>query len=155
MSDTAENNLNRLLAEDLIDQVVTDCVALVNEEVAKKRGLSSVVIKGGLKVVDKVRPNIIADVFYSLLPSFIEKVTPLYGRFIKLDESTRGSFSTYLSEHSTELASLLLEVTDRRAEVSKLKSLVKVYGKLRPLAQEQIIGAIPALGQLLAKHGIC
>ena len=154
MNKAASGALESLLGEGLVDQVVSDCVALVNDEVAKKKGLSAVVIKGGLKVVSKIRPNILNDLFYSLLPSFVEKVAPLYERFIALDEGTRGSFASYLSAHSSELASLLLEVTDRRAQVSKLGALVKVYQKLRPLAQEQIVGAVPALGTLLAKHGV-
>lgn len=154
MSKVASEALKSLLREDLIDQVVSDCVTLINEEVAKKRGLSAVVIKGGLKVVEKIRPDLLSALFYSLLPSFVEKLSPLYERFSMLDESTRGSFAHFLSSHASELALLLLEVTDRRAAVSKLGALVKVYEKLRPLAQDQIMSAVPALAQLLAKHGI-
>lgn len=154
MSDSFSQPLHRLLEEVYIEEVVRDCVALVRDEVSKKRGLSAVVIKGGLKVIDKVRPNIMADLFKSLLPTFVEQITPLYERFMAGDESTQTTFSSFLAEHSVEVASTLLSVTDARAERSKLMALVKVYQKLRPLAQDQIVSALPALGRLLAKHGV-
>ena len=142
-----------LISIDRIDQVVLDCVALVQNEVKKKRGLSGTVIKGGLKVIEKVRPNILADLFHSLLPSFIETLTPLYERYQK-DKESSSNFAAFLIAHATEVSDLLLSVTDQRAKVSKLSALVKVYKKLRPLAQDQIKSALPALAQLLSKHGI-
>ena len=142
-----------LIAVDTIDQLVLDCVALVQSEVKKKRGLSGTMIKGGMKVIEKVRPNILADLFYSLLPSFIEALVPFYERY-QTSKQSSGSFSDFLQAHATEVSDILLSVTDRRAKVSKLGVLVKVYQKLRPLAQDQIKVALPALAQLLNKHGI-
>ena len=42
-----------LIAVDKVDQVVLDCVTLVQMKSKKKRGLSGTVIKGGLKVIEK------------------------------------------------------------------------------------------------------
>ena len=86
------------------------------------------------------------------MPSFIETLTPLYERYQK-DKQSSNNFAAFLIAH-TEVSDLLLSVTDRRAKVSKLSALVKVYKKLRPLAQDQIKSALPALAQLLSKHGI-
>ena len=152
-SASIQSALLDLIAADKVDQVVLDCVALVQSEVKKKRGLSGTVIKGGLKVIEKVRPNILIDLFHSLLPSFIETLTPLYERY-QTNKQSSNNFAAFLITNATEVSDLLLSVTDRRAQVSKLGALVKVYKKLRPLAQDQIKSALPALAQLLNKHGI-
>ena len=146
--------LENLLNNENLDKVVADCVELVRQEVSSKRGLSGTIIKGGLKVIEKLKPNMLDALFYSLLPSFVEKLKPLHERFNNENEQGSRQFNSYLQKHAVEVASLLLTVTDERAEKSKLGALVSIYRKLRPMAQEQIVSAVPSLAQLLAKHGI-
>ena len=146
--------LQSLIAETSIDEVVKDCVTLVHQEVSSKRGLSGTMIKGGLKVIERIRPRILEDLFYSLLPNFVEQLIPLYDRFQQQAVTANDDFSVYLKQHADEVASALLMVTDQRAKTSKLKAIVKIYQKLRPIAQDQINAAIPALTRLLAKHHI-
>ena len=105
-------------------------------------------------MIERVRPRILEDLFYGLLPSFIEQLIPLYDHFQQNTTVSEGEFSTYLKQHADDVAAALLTVTDQRAKTSKLGALVKIYKKLRPLAQDQINAAIPALTRLLAKHHI-
>ena len=144
--------LETLISKHLIDQVVQDCVAIVRDEVSQKRGMSGVVIKTGFKVVEKVRPSVLDDLFYSLLPSFIEELKPLYDDYQSHGQNNSIELGAYLISRATDVASSLLTVTDRRAQKSKMKTLVSAYKKLRPFAQEQIITAIPALARLLDRH---
>lgn len=154
MSEPSSHPLHNLTQTDQIDQVVKDCVALVRQEVSKKKGLTGTIIKGGLKVIERIRPKILDDLFYGLLPNFVEQLTPLYDRFQQSTQETQEDFTAYLKRHTNEVSTALLAVTDRRAQMSKLSALVKIYRKMRPLAQDQINGAIPALAQLLARHGV-
>ena len=152
-TDSIHSALLDLMSTHKIDQVVLDCVTLVQDEVKKKRGLTGTMIKGGMKVIERIRPNILSDLFYSLLPSFVEALKPIYERY-QSKEHASSSFAEFMNTHASEVANLLLSVTDKRAKVSKLSALGKIYEKLRPLALEQIKSAIPALAQLLNKHGV-
>ena len=144
--------LETLISKDLIDQVVKDCVEIVRDEVTQKRGMSGVVIKTGFKLIEKVRPNILDDLFYSLLPAFIERLKPFYDDYQSHGQNSSVELSAYLISRATDVASSLLTVTDMRAQKSKMKTLVSAYKKLRPLAQEQIVAALPALTRLLDRH---
>lgn len=151
---SSSHPLDQLLADQNLDQVISDCVTLVRDEVSSKKGLSGTVIKGGLKVIEKVKPNILSALFFSLLPSFVENLKPLHERFTEDHSSTQDNFAQFLTKNSVEVAALLLAVTDERAQKSKLGALVSVYRKLRPLAQDQIVQAVPSLARLLSKHGV-
>ena len=143
--------LDRLISEKHVDQVVRDCVQILREEAAKKRGVSGVMIKGGLKLIEKIRPRILDDLFYSLLPPFIEGLKPLYHQY-QTQTQSQLELSVFLADHASEVASTLLQVTDERATRSKMSALVTIYRKLRPMAHEHIMIAIPALGKLLDHH---
>ena len=144
--------LDQLISEERIDQVVRECAQLVRDEVARKRGMSGVVIKTGFKLVEKVRPSIINDLFYSLLPAFVERLRPFYDAYLEQGETHLTGLSDYLISRSTEVASSLLEVTDDRAQRSTMSALVGAYRKLRPLAMDQIAAAVPMLGALIERQ---
>lgn len=147
--------LSRLLEPEVIDEVIANCAQLVRDEVAQKRGMTGVVVKGGLKVVERVRPGILADLFYGLLPQFIDRLSPLYQRYLDAsptEDNSEVKLSALLRDHPQEVIEALLSVTDERAERSKLTALVGVYRKLRPLAEDHIGAALPALGALLDRY---
>ena len=146
-------DLGALLNPEVLDEVVRDCAALVRQEVAGRSGVSGIVIKGGLKVIEKTRPQLLESVFYSLLPRFVAE---LERRLIPLatpgDEVTPLSITQLFTDNASEVAAALLSVTDARAQRSKLSALVKVYKKLRPLAEDQIAQTIPALAALVERY---
>ena len=143
--------LEQLISEEHLDHFVRECAQMVRDEVAQKRGVSGVMIKAGFKLIERVRPSIIDDLLYSLLPLFIERLKPFYDAYLAHSVGG-GDLGAYLIARATEVASGLLEVTDERAEKSRMSALVSAYRKLRPIAQDQIISAMPRLGALLERH---
>lgn len=155
MDSNTPHSLDSLLDPERIHSVVGDCAQLIRDQAKQRSGLSGMAIKGGLKVIDKVRPTIIEDVMRSLLPEFIERLKPIYSSRQTSDEGELTlSLEDYLIERSGEVISALLAITDLRAERSRLGTLVSVYRKLRPLAEESVHASIPALAALLQRHGI-
>ena len=125
---------------------------MVRDEVSQKRGVSGVMIKAGFKLIERVRPSIIDDLLYSLLPLFIERLKPFYDAYLTHSIEEGSNLGAYLIDRAAEVASGLLEVTDERAKKSRMSALVGAYRKLRPIAQDQIISAMPRLGALLERH---
>jgi hypothetical protein len=113
--------------------------------------MSGVVIKSGLKVIEKVRPRILEDLFYSLLPTFVEKLDVKFMNTIT-GAATREDLILWMTTSTAEVVEALLSVTDERAERSKMSSLVKVYRKLRPLAEAQVAESLPQLVALIKRH---
>lgn len=146
-------DLGALLNPEVLDEVVRDCASLVRQEVAGRSGVSGVVIKGGLKVIEKTRPQLLESVFYSLLPRFVveleRRLSPLA---VTEGETTPLSITRLFTDNASEVAGALLSVTDARAQRSKLSALVKVYKKLRPLAEDQIAQTTPALAALVERY---
>ena len=129
-------------------QLVDDCVRLVDQEVSMQRGVSGLAIKGAYKAVKKLKPGFVRAAVDGLLDGWLEKMEPFYKSWDK-DEK---SFETHLTPQSHAVADALLEVTDRRAEISKYKSAAKMYSKLRPSAQSHVSKAVPKLAQLVEKR---
>jgi hypothetical protein len=107
--------------------VVADCVALVDEEVRSKGGLSGVTIKAAYGTVKTIKPR------------FVEGVID-------------ASLGEFLTARSDEVAEDLLAVTDDRARSTKHKTAAKLYDKMRPSAKKNVAAAMPKLGGLMEKH---
>ena len=147
-STRASLDLSALLNPEIFDDVVRDCAALVRREVASRSGVSGVVIKGGLKVIEKTKPQLLERVFSSLLPRFVAELEQRLSPLVHADQSITQLFTN----NASEVASALLSVTDTRAQRSQLSALVKVYKKLRPLAEDQITQTTPALATLVERY---
>ena len=80
-----------------------------------------------------------------------ESLKPLYHQY-QTQTQPQLELSVFLVNHASEVASTLLQVTDERATRSKMSALVTIYRKLRPMAHEHIMSAIPALGKLIDHH---
>lgn len=128
--------------------VVEDCVGLLEAEVASKRGLSGVAIKGGFKTVKKMRPGMIPMAMNHLLDDFAAQIDPIWAECQTSGQNPR----TYFASRKGDIANALLSITDERGRQSDQKVLVKVYTKLRPTAVQHIGEAIPRLADLIAKH---
>jgi hypothetical protein len=139
---------DKLLAPQTRPQVVADCARLVDEEVADKSGLSGLAIKGAYAVVKAVKGGIIPEVLDSLLPSFVEKLEPIYQAWL----GGSGSLPEYFGARTSEVADALLSITDERSKRTKNAGLQKAYEKLRPTGKKNVEQAIPRLAQLLAKY---
>ena len=124
------------------DQVIDDCVELVDTEVKRKSGLGGMVIKTGYKAVKGIRPGFIRGVVNSLFDQWAAQLDPIWA------EGNRSAFESQRSR----VADALLKVTDDKSESAKSALVKSTYKKLRPTAKKHVEEAVPGLAGLLAKH---
>lgn len=139
-----------LLSEDARPTVEADCAALIEREVASKRGASGFMIKAGFKTVKAFKRNIVPDAVHHLLPDFVSTMEPFYAEHLA---AGGGDVAAFASANAQRIAEALLGITDGRAAGSKHKTLVKAYTKLRPKGLESVVAAMPGIGAMLAKNG--
>jgi len=142
-------NLNHVLNDDVTrTSIIEDLCRLVEDEVAKQRGLSGVAVKAGYKVVQSVKPGFVRNVVQTLLPEFAAALEPIREQAV-----TQGkSVGDYFSAHTPEIAEALLAVTDGRASRSNHGSVKGAYRKLRGSARKNVESAVPTLGQIIEKY---
>ena len=144
--------LNETLLNDTDrPSVVSDCVDLIDAEVASKKGIGGLAIKTAFKTVKAIKPGIIPDAVNFLLDDFVEKLEPFYGEF---KASGDMDLAGYVVRHADQVADSLLGITDSRAEKSRHKTLVKAYKKLRPQGKKQVTAAMPRIGAMLVARGL-
>lgn len=142
-------NLNDVLNDEATRKaVVEDVCRLVDDEVAKQRGLSGVAVKAGYKLVQGAKPGFVRNVVQTLLPEFADALEPFQERAV-----TEGtSASDYFRDHASAVAEALLTVTDKRAANSSHGSVQRTYSKLRSSARKNVEGAVPGLGRIIEKY---
>jgi hypothetical protein len=129
-------------------QVVRDCLAIIDAEVADKSGLSGMAIKTGYKAVKGIKPGFVEKVVHDLLPEFADAVDPVYQEAVAEGRPVQQHFVA----HAGRVADDLLAITDGRAERSQNNLVKKTYGKLRGQAKKNVEAAVPRLGELVEKH---
>ncbi len=133
------------------DDVIADVVKLIDNEVKNKSGLSGVALKGGYKVVKRLKGGrMISDAADGLLDPFAEALDPLYADYLQSDGY--NTFETYLSNHRDQATNALLSITDGKAERADNKVLKKTYAKLRGQAEKHVEEALPGTGRLIDKY---
>ena len=140
-----------LLAPDRRTRVISDCSSVINQEVGDKKGLTGLAVKAAFKAVKTINPSIIESVIDVLLDDFVVQLEPTYQAYLDSDSTVLES---YCVAHADDIANALLVITDRRAQRSKIRTLVKAYGKLRPQGQKHVREAVPRIAQLLSRHGL-
>lgn len=138
-----------LLRPEVRPQVVDGCVAVVEREVAGKRGLGGTAIKAGFAVVSKVKPGFVRDVVSNLLPDFAAALDSMYresaSEIADASESTiADAFVRRVERERSRAAEALLGVTDRKIDGAR-PSVRKAYARLRPAAREHVEAALPGL----------
>jgi hypothetical protein len=136
---------DRLTSTQNRSRVVQACVELVEAEVASKKGLAGVAIKAGYKVLDALKPGMVANAVDKLLPEWAEALQPIYDA----NQRDPDRFCAHLREHPGETADALLSVTDTRAEQADNKTLKKTYERLRSTAKDNVAAAVPGLASAL------
>ena len=145
----AETLKASLLDSDRRGDVVNDLEKLVDLEVADKSGLSGGIIKTGYAAVKKIKPGIIWGAIDSMLDEFVDQLEPHWSAY---RAQPAPGFGAFLATRPQEVSESLLTVTDRRAERSNRGAITSVYSKLRPKGQENVIAALPRLGDTLERH---
>lgn len=128
--------------------VLDDCVRLIDAEVADKRGLTGMAVKGAFKSVKSLKPGMIRHSMDALLDDFSGQVDPFWADCQDKGEQPRA----YFTRNKTAVANALLKITDDRAAKSKHKVLVRAYKTLRGKAIDHIGAAMPRFADLLQRH---
>lgn len=150
------SNLNlkeRLGTEPVRARMIDDCVALVEEQVKNKGGLSGIAIRTAYSAVKAIKKGFINEVVDGMLDEWLERLQPHYDTWSNGAKSGgNAKFSDFLVARSDEVAESLLAVTDRRAENTKHKTAKKAYLKMRGSAKTNVVEAIPDLGRMFERR---
>ncbi len=136
-----------LTAPEKKAMVISDCVKMIDEEVASKGGLTAIPLKAGFSAVKGIKPGFITDVVEKLLPEFAAKVDPIWSEGVKT-----GNPGKFFQDNSARVADALLSVTDEKAKRAKSGLVQSTYGSLRGSAKKHVEAAVPRLSKLIEKH---
>lgn len=128
--------------------VITDCEQMLEAEVADKKGLSGVAVKGAFKLVKKFKPGMIRLTLDDMIDELAEKVDP----FWKECQSSGDDAGSFFQRKKVDVANALLGITDGRMERSPNRGIKKAYSSLRPKAVDYIGQAMPRFSAIIKKH---
>lgn len=142
--------LSDKLLGDNRTKVEGDCVRVIEDEVASKRGATGLAVKAAFKMIKAFKRDIVPDAVHHLLPDFVGQLEPIYDEF---SAAGSGDIAGYCAGNGDRIAEALLGITDQRAASSKHGTLVKAYKKLRPQGKKHVVAAMPRIGAMLAANG--
>jgi len=139
-------NLVEHLGKDPVrQQVITECVELIDAQVKQKGFL----VKSAYATIKAIKKRFVPEVVDSLLDDWLVKVQPHYDKW----EATKpSSLTDFMVARSDDVAEDLLSVTDSRAEKTSHTTAKKMYLRMRDGAKKNVIEAIPDLSRLIEKH---
>ncbi len=133
-------------------EIIKDCSRLVDSEVAAKRGLVGLMVKGGYKAFKAIKTGIVESAVDHLLDDFTVVLDKHYDKYLADEPSKVTSFDRWSQKRDAMMANDLLSVTDDIMDRSNKKALKKIYHGLRKVAQRNVAEAIPGVGRLVMKH---
>jgi len=142
----------KMLNETTKPKVVKDCCGLVDSEVAAKRGVTGLMIKGGYKAFKAIKPSMVENAIKLLLDDFTKVLDTHYDDYIKEQPDKNRAFDYWAKNRDVKMADDLLTVTDDLMNRSNKKAIKKIYKGLRKVAQRNVAEAIPAVGKLVVKY---
>ncbi len=140
---------DKMLEPGIRPKVVADCVTLVDQEVASKKGVTGMVIKTGYKAFKALKPTIVKEAIEHLLEDFVGVIDTHHEEYAK---SGGSSFESFAVSRDKRIANDLLGITDAIIEQSSKTALKKIYHGLRKVAEKNVIQAVPATGRLVDKY---
>jgi len=138
-----------LLTPEIRPQAVTDCQALVQQELAGKSGISGTAVKVAYKAVTTFAPGYYQEMIEMMLPDMAGKLQPYWADFTA---SGAADFGGYLAKRPEEVSQALLSVTDAMAANGHRAVILKAYGAVRGGAGKHIEAALPNLGAMVQKY---
>jgi hypothetical protein len=129
-------------------KVVTDCVQLIDEEVASKGGLTGLAVKGAYALVKAVKPGFVNEAVDHMLDDFVKRLEPFWADA----QSKNEPVGPLMSSRAPEVADALLTISDERAQRTRNQGLRKAYDKLRPTGKKHVEAAVPRVGRLIGKY---
>jgi Family of unknown function (DUF6918) len=143
---------DKLLEEAVRPRVIDDCARLVDSEVAAKRGVSGMVIKGGYKAFKTLKPGIVKIAVGILLDDFVVVLDNQYSDYEADSPDKSTSFERWAGGRDARVADAMLGVTDDIMRRSDKKALKKIYNGMRNIAQKNVAVAVPAVARLVSKY---
>lgn len=140
----------KLLDENVRPKVVADCVLLVDEEVAAKKGPSGMVIKMGYKALKTAKPKMVEKAVDYLLPDFVEVFASHHARF--MEENKGKDFQGYLLSNRDAVSRDMLAVTDEIVSGSKSGRVKKTYKGMRKTAEKHVSEAMPKVIEIISRY---
>ena len=127
-------------------RLIADILKLVDEQVATKKGVSGLALKGAYRVVKGLGSDYLPGVVGRLLPEILSALEPFWA-----EGEAAGDPVAYVNQHRDRAADTLLAITDRKA--TGTNNVVRsVYQKLRTSIQPDVAAAMPSLAQILAQY---
>jgi len=133
------------------EAVLRDSAHVLDEEVAKKSGISGLAIKAAYKLLKSMKQGkALQKVLEVLMPEFILKLEPHFRRYQA--EGKGQTWSDFLRPHYDALADDFLAVTDAKADASDSAKVRKTYEKLRPMARKEVVASMAALARMMDRY---
>lgn len=127
--------------------LVADCVRLIDEQVAAKGGISGLALKAAYGVVKGVEPSYISGAIQRLLPEALAALDPMWNEGLQSGDPVQ-----HLIQNRDRTADTLLSITDHKIERAKNGVVRASYGKLRTSVKGDVEAAVPGLAQILGTH---
>jgi hypothetical protein len=131
-------------------QIATDCMALVEQEISAKSGVSAAALKLAYAAVTTFAPGYYQGTVEKLVPKMLRQLQPFWADY--QSGGAGGQFGDYLVGRGQDVSTALLAVTDDIARGSKRAVVVKAYNAVRDGAGKHIEAALPAVGALVEKY---
>ncbi len=143
---------DKLLEDGIRPAVVKDCASLVDGQVASKKGVTGMMIKGGYKAFKAIKPSIVVDAVEILLDDFVVVLDGHYTEYKDLYPDGSPSFDTWATTNDKRVADDMLKVTDDLMDRSKKTAIKKIYKGMRNVAQKNVTVAVPDVARLIVKY---
>jgi hypothetical protein len=129
------------------EAIASECIKLIDELVAAKKGLSGFGLKASYSAVKGVAPGYYAGAIERLIPEAFTALDPMWGEGIKT-----GSPVEYLAQNSSRAADALLGVTDAKIKRASNRIVQGAYKNLRNSVKGDVEEAIPGLAKIIDNH---
>ena len=138
-----------LLAPQRRQQLIVDCVQLIEAHVEQRGGLKGMALKTGMAMLKKAKPALLPRATALLLPEFVAALEPLHQEF---RASGGADFRGFMLSRSDAATLALLQVADARIDESDSAAVKSTYFRLRGSAEIEVAAAIPRLAELIGRH---
>jgi hypothetical protein len=152
MEDVMGTVKDKLLESEIRPRVVVDCVSLVDGQVASKKGVTGMMIKGGYKAFKAIKPSIVRDAVEILLDDFVGVLDGHWEEYISSVPDRSTPFERWATSRDFRVADDMLGVTDAIMNRSQKTALKKIYSGLRSVAQKNVAQAVPEVARLIVKY---
>ena len=138
-----------LLADGAQQLITADCVALVEQELSAKSGVSAAALKVAYKAVTTVAPGFYQSAVERMVPKMLHQLQPFWADF---HAGGGGQFGDYLVNRRGRGVGGSARSDRRIAQRSKRDTIVRAYKAVRDGAGKHIEAALPAVGALVEKY---